>query len=411
MGGSAKANIATSMAPPATPSAVIPVPLGLFQVLDNFDRFNPSSDQFDPARAIESASNPLHYTFGRNSGTHDEAQARFMRDLVNVQVNRDLSVYQGFHLPDTIAGEGLASPAYGGTIKFKKGAGGAFHGVFIGGGPYLSYSTSAAFDPRLVDILETGARYPNTTLSIRNNTEVQLALSIVGGYRGRFTFPNASGDRDGVYVAVNYRYLRGFEYLKPETDVRLDMDGQALLTVRPTTIPIDIVALEGKRGIGRAVDVGVQLVRDSWEAGVGVNGIGNQIEWSELTMRRFTAQSLLTGGDFIEVDTPVPFDSVRVELPVVTSGNVGYDDGTNAFRASVTRGFNGNSFNGGAERWFGVLAARGGARYSRGFWDPVAGVGIGRRVGIDVGFYGSHANLQEKQQFSMAVSVRIGRTR
>jgi hypothetical protein len=77
----------------------------------------------------------------------------------------------------------------------------------------------------------------------------------------------------------------------------------------------------------------------------------------------------------------------------------------------VTHGFNGNTVNGGAERWFGVLAARGGARYSRGFWDPVAGVGIGRRVGIDVGFFGSHANLQEKQEFSMAVSVRIGRNR
>jgi hypothetical protein len=411
MGGSPKANIATPMVAPSTPYAVIPAPLGLFQILDNLDRFNPSSDQFDPARAIESASNPLHYTFGRNSGTSDNAQARFMRDLVNVELNRDLRTYQGFHIPGEITGEGLAAPAYGGTIKVRKGSDGSFQGIFIGAGPYLSYATTATFDPRLTDILDNGTRYPNTALQVQNHTEVQLALSIVGGYRARFALPNASRERDGVYVAVNYRYLRGFEYLKPDTNVRFDMDNQALLTVNPATTPIDIASIEGKQGIGRAVDLGVQVARGRWEFGVGVNGIGNQIEWTDLSLKRFTVQNLLTGGDFVETDGPAPFDSLVVELPVVTSGNVGYDDGTNALRASVTRGFNGNSFNGGGERWLGVLAVRAGARYSRGFWDPAVGVGIGRRVGVDVGFYGTHANLQEKQQYSMAVSVRIGRGR
>jgi hypothetical protein len=408
MGGNAKANIATSMVPSADSYRIIPVPLGLFQVLDNVDRFNPSSDEFDPARAIERASNPLHYTFGRNSGTSDDAQARFMRDLVNVEINRDLTTYQGFHLPGDVAGEGLASPAWGGTIKFKKGASGSFQGVFIGAGPYLSYSTMAVFDPKLVDVLESGARYPNSTLFLRNNSEVQLALSIVGGYRARFALPGADGERDGAYVAVNYRHLRGFEYLKPDTEVRLDMDSQALLTARPGSAPIEIVTLEGKGGTGRAVDVGVQVVRGRWEAGVGVNGIGNRIDWNDLTVKRFTAQSLLTGGDFDEEDTPAPFDTWRVELPVVTTGNVGYDDGTNALRGSVTHGFNGNSFNGGGERWFGALAARAGARYSRGFWDPAFGIGVGRRIGVDVGFYGTHANLQEKRQYSMAIAVRLG---
>ena len=77
----------------------------------------------------------------------------------------------------------------------------------------------------------------------------------------------------------------------------------------------------------------------------------------------------------------------------------------------MTHGFNGNSFHGGAEKTLGPVAVRGGARYSRDHWDPTCGVGIGRRVGLDIGFFGTHWNLEEKRQISMAVSLRISRQR
>jgi hypothetical protein len=38
-------------------------------------------------------------------------------------------------------------------------------------------------------------------------------------------------------------------------------------------------------------------------------------------------------------------------------------------------------------------------------------VGIGRRIGLDIGFFGTHWNLEEKRQISMAVSLRISRQR
>jgi len=100
-----------------------------------------------------------------------------------------------------------------------------------------------------------------------------------------------------------------------------------------------------------------------------------------------------------------------VELPIVTSGNVGYDGDGYAFRAAVVHGFNGNSFHGGAEKSLGPVAVRGGARYSRDHWDPTWGIGIGRGIGVDIGFYGTHANLEDKQQISMAISIRIARNR
>jgi hypothetical protein len=408
MGGAGKnANIALSMVAPATPYTSIPLPIGLIQTLGNTKGFDPTSDEFDPAWAIATASNPMHYTFGRKAPSSDDPQSRFIRDLVNGSINRDLATYSSFHLPTTLSAEGLASPAFGGTIKFAKQDNGAFQGIFIGAGPYFSFGTDAAFDERLSDILENGSHYANSSLVVQDSSAVQLAMSIVVGYRARVPVSGWSGDRDGLYLAANYRYLHGFKYLEPDLAVRFDTDSQGLVTLTPTTTPITIDNLEADSGTGRAIDLGVQIVRDRWEAGVGVNGIGNQIDWDDLTLKRFTLNSLVTGGDFVEQTIANPPGPVTVKLPVVTSGNVGYDGDGYAFKASVVHGFNGNSFHGGAEKSLGPLAVRGGARYSRERWDPTWGFGVGRRVALDVGFYGTHSNLQDEREISMAMSIRI----
>jgi hypothetical protein len=411
MGGDSKdSSIAASMVAPANQYGVIPIPLGLIQVLGNLDAFDPTGDDFDPVFAIESASNPLHYTFGRKTGSRDDPQQRFIRDLINGELSRDLATYSGFRLPQTVSAEGLASPAFGGTIKFAKRDSGAFHGIFIGAGPYLSYDTSADFDPRLIDILDTGAHYPGSSLRVQNGSNVQLAMSIVFGYRGRLELPSASaGERDGIYLAANYRYLKGFRYLQPDVTVRFDTNNQGLITANPTTTPFEIADLEASSGSGRAVDIGVQVVRDRWQFGGGVNGIGNQIDWTDLTLKRFTLNSLVAGGEFVEQESAAPISSLTVKLPVESAGNVAYEAGDYAFRASMKHGFNGNSFHGGGERKFGPLAVRGGVRFSRERWDPTWGVGIGRRVALDVGFYQTHANLQDKRQTSMAISIRLQR--
>jgi hypothetical protein len=412
MGGGGKtANVALSMVEPVGGYSVIPIPLGLIQVLPNLEAFDPSSDQFDPAWAAESAANPMHYMFNRKTPGGDDPLARFMSDLVNGELNRDLATYSSFHLPLTLTGEGLASPAWGKTFKFSTRSSGAYRGIFVGAGPYFSFGTDNTFDPRLTDIFENGTHYPNSSLIVTDASQIQMAMSIVVGYRTRLVVPAWSGRRDGVYLAANYRYLRGFKYLQPDTTVRFDTDSQGLITVNPTTTPIVINDLEADKGTGRAVDIGVQIVRDRWEGGVGVNGIGNKIDWTDVTLKRFTQNSLTAGGDFVEQTIANPPGTLTVELPVVTTGNIGYDGDGYAFKTAIAHGFNGNSFHGGGEKSLGSLAVRGGAKYSRGFWDPTWGVGFGRRVGVDIGFYGSHANIEEKQTFSMAISIRIARNR
>ena len=51
----------------------------------------------------------------------------------------------------------------------------------------------------------------------------------------------------------------------------------------------------------------------------------------------------------------------------------------------------------------------GGGRYAREKWDPTYGFGIGNRIALDVGFYGTHANLEGKRQTAMAISLRFNR--
>ncbi len=214
-----KSNIAASMVAPARPYTAIVLPLGLFQVLKDFEKFDPSSDLFDPARAVENASSPLHFTTGRESTGGGQPEQRFISDLLNGRLNRDLSTYRGFTLPATLAAEGLASGGFGKTIRFKKRSNGAFQGIYVGAGPYVSLATTLGVDPKLTDILgnETATYYPNAAFQVQDDSTLQLAMSIIVGYRARFALPGSSaageGARDGVYAAMNYRYLKGFKYL------------------------------------------------------------------------------------------------------------------------------------------------------------------------------------------------------
>jgi hypothetical protein len=415
MGGSGAAseNIASSLVEKSAPYTVIVIPIGLIQVFkDGTDRFNPNSDLFDPVRAIEDASNPLHYTFGRGRTSTGQA---FINDLVNGRVNPDLSTYAGFHIPTSVVAQGLASPSMGGTLKLARSTN-AFQGVYLGAGPYLGFDTNLAVDPRLANLLGEGTRSANASMTVRNQSRVQLAYAVTVGYRGRVPLgASARGQRtrDGVYVAYNYHFLRGLRYLQPDLIARFDTNAAGNLALAPTTSPLSVVSIQGHRGTGTASDIGVQVVRGYFEAGFGVNGIGNHINWSDFTQTTYTLPSLTTaarsGQAFTQTRGVAPFTSLRIELPVVKTGNVGFRALGWGALASVTRGYNGTSFHGGVERQFGPLWLRGGGARTRGHWDPTYGVGIGDRVALDVGFYGTHANLEGRRQTSMAVSLRFGR--
>jgi len=407
-------NIAFDMVDEQRPYRPIVLPFGLFQILPNLPKLDPTSDEFDLVRSIEYAASPIHYIVGRDSTNTASA---FITDLRNGTLSRDLNVYRGFSPATSVAAEGLASPNWGKTIKFKQDGGGAFQGIYVGAGPYFSINTAAEIDPALAAIFAspTPVFVPNTSFYMSNDTESQFALAVTGGYRARFALPGGSstsgpyGAPDGIYIGANFHYLHGFNYELFEPDARLDTNAQGLLTVNPAKgLPVTIDRTTATSGHGFAIDTGVAAVINKWELGLGVNGIANRINWSDVERTSYALNSLFTGGEFVDGPT-LPVADTRVELPVDVQTHAAYNAGPWMAIGEFEHGYNGNTIRGAYEQRFRSAQLRGGARYVKERWEPTGGVGFdfSRRFGVDVGFFSSSANLERERHLGIALSLRF----
>ena len=399
---------------------VIVIPLGLFQVLRDLDVFDPGSDEFDLVRAVEYAASPLHYTVGRDDG---RTTVSFVNDLRNAQLNRNLKTYRGFVPVTQPVSYGLANPSFGVTIPVYR-SDGARHGIFVGAGPYLAMRADLNVDPVLVSVLDPdvdAAVPPNAALPIGSDVRGEAALAITGGYRGHFAFAGGTtSEREGLYVALNYSYLRGFRMEEGDILMRFDTDANGELIVNPfLPAPLSIARTTSTSGSGRAIDFGVAAVVQNWEVGFGVNGVANQIEWTDVEGTPYVLGNLFGGGDFVEGDA-LPLPDVTLKQPVEYIGNVGYRTGPWSAVAQLSKKvtddprdedrLNDVTFRVGTEYRFLVLEPRAGAYYTRERWQPAAGLGINLGAfGIDGAVYWTDANVERERKATFALSLRIGR--
>src|ERR1051325_6832005 len=91
MGNVSTTNVSMSMIDEQRRYTVIPLPFGLFQVLDDLDIYNPDSPKFDPIRSVEYVASPIHFVVNRRGSS--SAQSLFVSDLRNATFSRDLSRY------------------------------------------------------------------------------------------------------------------------------------------------------------------------------------------------------------------------------------------------------------------------------------------------------------------------------
>jgi len=97
--------------------------------------------------------------------------------------------------------------------------------------------------------------------------------SDVRGYRGRFAWGSGIGSgtaREGLYVAANYNYLRGFQYENDTMAITLRTAANGLLIDASNIVLDHRHATDGR---GFAIDAGVGAVIDRWEVGFGVSGL------------------------------------------------------------------------------------------------------------------------------------------
>ena len=259
--------------------------------------------------------------------------------------------------------------------------------------------------------------FPNTTFDIGTLFFEQLALATTFGYRARIGLPGGSNqsDRDGLYLAVDYRYLYGFRYDDIDFDLEFDTDGAGLVTLAPTT-PLVFDRFSSTSGRGFAIDGAVSGVSDRWEVGGDIKGIANRMTWRDFDGERIAlpslTQALQAGFDFISTPLLTPqsqFPARRrrtcaagereSKLPVNYGGNLAYSGPTWTAMGEVSRGFQGTNFHAGLERCFGIIEPRGGARHSRDRWHPTGGIGLNvlGAVSFDVAAFSTDTNVERAQ--------------
>ena len=132
-------------------------------------------------------------------------------------------------------------------------------------------------------------------------------------------------------------------------------------------------------------------------------------ERKALEHEQFLLESLVDGGDFLDTNLPVPTGALRVELPITYTANVGRHADRWSAESEFSHGLQGNNFHGGYEYRLGAVDLRGGGRYARNRWHPSGGAGfnLSRRFAIDVGAFGTSANIEGRRDVALAASMRI----
>jgi hypothetical protein len=388
----------------------IPIPLGLFQVLDNLDVFDPESPDFNPALIMSYASSPIHHSFSR--GGSDQGQ-RFLLDIVNAEMSPDLNLYRGFQPRNELTAGGVAAPDWGKLFWFRNDPTTSAHGFYVGAGPYLAIETALDFDADLIRFFEGSSNVyePNTSYSVFDTTRFQGAGALTLGYRARVPLSGSPGsDRNGVYIATNYSYLYGIYYESYDIDIRIDTDGTGLVDPLPPTPPGLVDRRASADGRGYAIDVAGAVILDAWEFTGAIDGIGNRMTWENLRAKQYTLDSMTNGSDFEETPVPSPGGVDRVELPMRYFTGATYDPGPWAATAEVSHGFQGFEFNGGGEYRLGWVDLRGGGRHAYGLWHPAWGAGFNLTdgFGVDLAFFGAATNIERARELGMAISLRLG---
>jgi hypothetical protein len=191
----------------------------------------------------------------------------------------------------------------------------------------------------------------------------------------------------------------------------LETDPAGLLRTVSTSQPLTIGHQTSTSGHGFAVDIGAGAVIDRLAVSFAANGVGNRITWTGVEQTTYSLNSLLSGnGAFLE-SAQRSLGDVRVELPIDYRANVSYRVEPLWILAEIGHGFGGTSFHGGVEKRFERVALRGGARYTLRDWNPTGGIGfdLTRRIGLDLGAFGTSANIERKRRLAFAASIRIRR--
>lgn len=310
------------------------IPLGLFQTLRDLDTLNPRSASFNPLRAIEYGTNPLHLQFGRARGGSDN---EFVHGIRNASLSRDLNDYRGF-VPRSFAASGLVAPRWGRSFTLGDASSALHHAVYVGAGPHLALRTDVAADPMMVALLgaEESRYVEHGQFHTAAQSSAQLAVALTGGYRGRLSI--GSGSATSTFFSVNANYLHGLRL--EDLDLGLDLETDATGRLRADSrAPLGFDRRFSSSGRGLSMDVGLGAVIGPWEIGGSANNLAHRMTWSRVTYRRYSMPSLFSGDARFVGTAEHALGDVRWHVPPDYRANLSFTGRAFTLRTEVARGW------------------------------------------------------------------------
>lgn len=383
----------------------IPLPFGLFRLLQQRDRFDPKSTDFNPLRLMDFAASPMHLPLSGGSSAQGSA---FAQDVRNGSVSRDLNVYRGF-IPKSIQATRQVAPRWGHTFHLGP-AGGTrrVHRLYVGAGPNLALKTAVGLNDAFLGFLTaTGTTYDrNQQFVIGNNTQAQVAVAVTGGYRGEF------GLRDGgrFHLMANVSPLWGVHYEGADVALTLQTDGQGLVATGAGTAPFSIVRRASGKGTGYSVDLAAGIVSGPLEAGISGQNLASRMTWRNPTRRTYALQNVTGLSNRFTIGAPVPIDDFTESLPATYRANLGLRTAASSLQLEAGREGDILTLRIGGEQRLGRFGLRAAAAYANDVWQPAAGVSVPVRPGlwIDAAAFTNVSNVERRKQYSLATSLRLG---
>ena len=371
------------------------LPVGLVPVLANppvFDPNDPRFNVFELANLIESP--PWNLVIGGPATPSTDIRIDVARNSLTMDLGDMASVF-----PDGRV------RAFGATNGPSMGL--SLGRAFVAVAPLVEYQNDLDVGDALRGVLRHGEPLlPDQTYSATDRGHAQAAAALHLGLATRVLGGDGQG-ASALYAGARYKLLRGLAYGDAD-NVGSFTTGDTLFGSQPLDVHwtgnfLDATPAGG--GWGAGLDAGAVWELGGLELGLAADDIGTRIRW-HVRETVATRDSATGSVQTTTVADDLPFTS---EVPTTLIANAAWRAGPWTLAADVRRNPIATTLHGGAERWLGPLALRGGASLDENQRVQGSG-GVGVRLGhlgFDVALASDNRNLENRRQLELAAGLSL----
>jgi hypothetical protein len=332
---------------PGTAGIVIPLPLGLVQLAQDFPTVNPADENFSVTRLANLALNPPFYVeLGRPAALEGDISLSIARNefAIDFEDAEALLPQKPFQV--------------GGTWSIPL-AGVRMHHLRTYLSPLLYLEGELAFDDALYDVLAHGVPLqPHSTYLLNAEGESLGGLSLHSGWTAPLR-TDALGN--GIYVGAFAKYIFGVGMTQATS--QLAMTTADTIFGALNSLDTDYTARArysdfGQVGNGFGFDLGIGYRAGPLDLGLGVRDLLTHVYWS----RTVVWEAALDDSGNVQSETLSRDEPYTQKLPTQATLNASWSLQRTLLAADVVTSRLGTLLHLGVERRAGPLALRGGVQ-------------------------------------------------